>query len=131
MRDLATGADLADIVAGRRRRSSSGPRTASAFYYVRLDDNHRPSRVYRHRLGTPASDDALVFEEADDPLLRRRSARRSPAASPTSRCTITRPRRCWLLDLDDPDATPRLVAARETGVQYDVEHHPTVRRAMR
>ena len=38
---------------------------SSAFYYVRLDENHRPSRVYRHRLGTPAADDALVYEEPD------------------------------------------------------------------
>ena len=38
---------------------------SSAFYYVRLDANHRPSRVYRHRLGTPAADDALVYEEPD------------------------------------------------------------------
>ena len=32
---------------------------------MRLDANHRPSRVYRHRLGTPAADDALVYEERD------------------------------------------------------------------
>ena len=43
---------------------------SSAFYYVRLDANHRPSRVFRHRLGTPASDDALVYEETGQPLLR-------------------------------------------------------------
>ena len=30
----------------------------------------------------------------------------------------------WLIDLTDANAKPRLVAARETSVQYDVEHHP-------
>jgi oligopeptidase B len=29
----------------------------------------------------------------------------------------------WLLDRKDPDATPRLVAAREEGLRYTVEHH--------
>src|SRR4029077_13669049 len=30
----------------------------------------------------------------------------------------------WLIDLTDADAKPRLGAARETSVQYDVDHHP-------
>ena len=30
----------------------------------------------------------------------------------------------WLIDLSAPDAEPTLVAARQTGVQYEVEHHP-------
>jgi len=38
---------------------------AKAFYYVKLDDNHRPMQVYRHRLGTPQADDVLVYEEQD------------------------------------------------------------------
>jgi oligopeptidase B len=35
------------------------------FFYVRLDDNHRPMQVYRHRLGTAQADDVLVYEEKD------------------------------------------------------------------
>jgi oligopeptidase B len=31
---------------------------------------------------------------------------------------------CWLIDLASADAKPRLVAPRETSVQYDIEHHP-------
>ena len=30
----------------------------------------------------------------------------------------------WLLDLAAPAVEPTLVAARETGVQYEIEHHP-------
>ena len=33
----------------------------------------------------------------------------------------------WLIDLASPDAEPMLVAPRETGVQYEVEHHPAFR----
>src|SRR3984893_13844570 len=33
----------------------------------------------------------------------------------------------WLIDLASPDARPTLVAPREAGVQYEVEHHPAFR----
>src|SRR5204862_875223 len=32
----------------------------------------------------------------------------------------------WLLDLFAPDAEPTLIAARQSGVQYEVEHHPAL-----
>src|SRR5262249_41688927 len=34
---------------------------SKAFYYVRLDENHRPLQVFRHRLGTAQADDVLVY----------------------------------------------------------------------
>src|SRR5215813_11531280 len=65
VRDLASLADIADVIP-----DVSGPvvwtADASAFYYVRLDEEHRPSKVFRHRLGTPVSDDKLIYE-SDDP----------------------------------------------------------------
>lgn len=36
---------------------------SEAFYYVRLDEHHRPNRVFYHRLGTPTEEDILVYEE--------------------------------------------------------------------
>ena len=64
IRDLATGKELDD-----RIEATSGRIVWSAdsrhVFYVRLDDNHRPSRLYRHRLGTPTESDQLVYEESD------------------------------------------------------------------
>ena len=37
----------------------------NSFFYVKLDDNHRPMQVWRHRLGTKQADDTLVYEEQD------------------------------------------------------------------
>ncbi|MCH8239812.1 MAG: hypothetical protein IIB62_07130, partial [Proteobacteria bacterium] len=34
-------------------------------FYAKLDDNHRPSRIFRHTIGTPPENDILVYEEAD------------------------------------------------------------------
>ena len=58
VREIDTGADLADVVP-----DVSGAvvwtQDASAFYYVRLDQSHRPAGVFRHVLGTPVAADVL------------------------------------------------------------------------
>src|SRR5690606_302427 len=36
-----------------------------SFYYTRLDENHRATSVWRHVLGTPASEDVCIFHEPD------------------------------------------------------------------
>ena len=78
VRDWQTGADLPDVI-----EQTSGSvvwgRDSTFFYYVRLDDNHRPLHIYRHRLGTPQSDDALVYAEPDNGwFVRRRGKRVGP-----------------------------------------------------
>ena len=50
VRDLATGADLPDEVPAPPA-ASVWLGDSAGFYYVELDDNHRPVRVKRHRLG--------------------------------------------------------------------------------
>ncbi|MDB5645952.1 S9 family peptidase [Methylobacterium sp.] len=64
VRDLETRIDAED-----RIEATTGEVVwtvdAEAFFYVAVDDNHRPARVMRHRLGTPQAADTLVYEEAD------------------------------------------------------------------
>ena len=123
VRDLARAADLDDVpdTAG----SAVWTADASAFYYVKLDANHRPSRVYRHRLGTPTADDQLIYEEPDGGFFvsigKLQSGRFAIIAIHDHETS-----ECRLVDLTVADATPVLVAARETSVQYDVEHHPAL-----
>jgi len=38
----------------------------SALFYVTVDDTWRPYRVWRHIVGTPTTDDVVVFEESDE-----------------------------------------------------------------
>jgi oligopeptidase B len=122
IRDLATGRDRPDLIPDV---SGSVVWTAdsSAFYYVRLDENHRPSRVYRHRLGTAAADDALVYQEPDPgffvSLGRLQSARFAEISAHDHETSESR-----LIDLTIADARPALIAPREQSVQYEVEHHP-------
>jgi oligopeptidase B len=123
IREIATSADLADIVVD----TAGAPVWAhdcSAFYYVRLDRQHRPSRVYRHRVGTPTSDDRLIFESKDPQYfvsLSDTQSRRFAVISLHDHETSE----ARLIDLSVADVEPQLVAALEPSVRYDVEHHPS------
>jgi oligopeptidase B len=118
VRDWASGADADDLV-----EETDGTVVWAAdsktFFYVRLDDNHRPMQVWRHRLGTPQSEDVLVYEEQDagwfTHIHESASGRFCVIAGGDHETSEQR-----LIDLADLDAPLRLVAARETGVQYSV-----------
>ncbi|MGZ3296986.1 MAG: S9 family peptidase, partial [Xanthobacteraceae bacterium] len=121
VREIDTGADLADVVP-----DVSGAvvwtQDASAFYYVRLDQSHRPAGVFRHALGTPVAADVRVFAEADPGFfvsVDRHSSGRFCDISAHDHETSE----AWLIDLAASAAEPTLIAARETRVQYQVEHH--------
>src|ERR1700737_4491723 len=92
---------------------------ATAFYYVKLDDNHRPMEVWRHCLGTPQADDVLIYEEQDSgwfPHIHESASGRFCVIAGGDHETSEQ----RLIDLADEQAKPRLVAARETGVQYSI-----------
>jgi len=35
-------------------------------YYSKLDEYHRPRKIYRHKIGTPTEKDELIYEEKDE-----------------------------------------------------------------
>ncbi|MCA6111891.1 S9 family peptidase [Bradyrhizobium cenepequi] len=118
VRDWATGNDLDDLV----EETDGGvvwSADAKSFFYIKLDDNHRPMQVWRHRLGTGQADDVLVYEEQDSGwfthLHESASGRFCVIAGGDHETSEQR-----LIDLRNPEAPPRLIAEREEGVQYSV-----------
>jgi oligopeptidase B len=116
VREWESGRDLDDVV----DETDGGMVWATDcknFFYVKLDDNHRPMQVWRHRLGTPQADDILVYEEQDagwfTHIHESTSGRFCVIAGGDHETSEQR-----LIDLAAPDTPPRLVAAREMGVQY-------------
>ncbi|WP_409483259.1 S9 family peptidase [Arsenicicoccus dermatophilus] len=89
-------------------------------YYTRNDDAWRQFQVWRHEIGTPVEQDVLVHDETDERFWvgvgSSRDDRWIVIATGSKTTSET-----WLIDSADPDATPRLVAPREEGVEYDVE----------
>ena len=123
IRDIASGSDIADMLV-----DTSGPPVwsvdSSALYYVRLDSQHRPSRVFRHRLGTPTSDDQLIFETTDPQFFLSLSNTQSKCFAIVS-VHDHETSEALPVDLTLPDAAAELIATREPSVRYDVEHHPS------
>ncbi|HEX7791843.1 MAG TPA: S9 family peptidase [Afipia sp.] len=118
VRDWETATDSADIV----EETDGGivwAMDSKSFFYVKLDDNHRPMQVYRHVLGTPQSEDALIYEEEDSGwfthIHESASGRFCVIAGGDHETSEQR-----LIDLSAPEAKPRLIAKREDGVQYSV-----------
>jgi len=92
-----------------------------AFFYVKVDANHRPSSVWEHRLGGQASEDRLVYEEADAGMfvgLSQTQSRRFAIISIHDHETSE----ARIIDLTRVDGSPVLIEPRIAGVQYEIEH---------
>jgi oligopeptidase B len=120
-RDLETGADLADTIPNTSYGSAWAADNATLFYTT-LDHAKRPHRVWRHRLGTTASDDVIVLEEPDERFFAGVQTTRSEAfvvIDLQSKITSE----AHVIDAAAPTEPPRVVAPRRQGVEYRVEHH--------
>ncbi len=121
IRDLASGQDLPDQLpdaSGALAWALDG----RTLVYVKVDDHHRPLEVWRHELGQPASADQLVYREADTGFYVNVSQTQSQKFilidvhdHETSEI--------HLIDAENPDAPPRVVAPRRKKHQYSVEHN--------
>ena len=118
IRDLATGKDSADLI---ENTGGGGAWAAdcSGFFYTAVDDNHRPSKIFYHRLGTAQSEDVLIHEETDSGFfmgVHGSSLNDFILIGINDHETSE----CWVMPANDPAAKPQLVAKRETGVEYSL-----------
>jgi oligopeptidase B len=121
VRDLRSGADLADEVPDTEGQPVWGADDAS-FCYTRVDEHRRPLKIFRHRVGSSAADDELVYEEKDAGFFTRvgkTQDRRFIVIAGGDHCTSE----VRLLDAAHPEKGLLLVEAREKNHEYQVEHH--------
>ena len=120
-RDVETATDLADDIDDLYYGLSWAADNRTIFY-VRPDDAVRPYQVWRHVIGTPPSDDVLVYEEPDEhffiSLTRSRSGKYVFIAAESKTTSEVR-----ALSTDEPHGTPFLIAPRQADVEYSIEHH--------
>ena len=65
IRDIETGSLVTEKI-----EDTSGGITFSLddkfIFYSKLDENHRPRKIFRHKIGTPVKNDELIFEEKSE-----------------------------------------------------------------
>ena len=121
VKDLETGQPLDDVI----ERCSGGFAWAAdhqTLFYTVLDDNHRPCKVLRHRIGTDAADDVLVYEEPDAGFFLNvavTESRRFVVIDAHDHVTSE----VRLIDAHRPESAPVVVAERDPNTEYDVSHH--------
>ncbi|MDA9104840.1 S9 family peptidase, partial [Candidatus Pelagibacter ubique] len=88
-------------------------------FYSKLDENHRPRKIYRHKLGTKVSEDQLIFEEkseaftvgiglsADDKYFFISSSDHNTSEQ-------------YYFDVNEKDPKPKLIKKRQRGILYSV-----------
>jgi len=120
VRDVETGEDLDDRITGTTGQPvwAADGRT---FFYVWVDENHRPAKVFRHVVGSDPADDALVFADTNPGYFigigKTQSERFILIDSHDHETSEVR-----VIEAAAPTAEPRLVAKRRAGEKYDVEH---------
>jgi oligopeptidase B len=120
VKDLVTGEtgpdEIPDTFYG-----SAWSRDGSALFYVTVDEAWRPCRVWRHMVGTSASEDVIVYQEDDEKFwvgVGLARSERYVVISSASKLTSE----AWLLDAARPEAEFSVVMPRRPGVEYSVEH---------
>ena len=119
VRDIVSGETVDGPVEDARGDVVWANDGATAFYTV-IDDNHRPWQVRRRRVGD-GGEDAVVYEESDSGFfvgIEKSESGRFVVVSAHDHTTSE----VRLIDADAPEDGPRLVAPRDSGVEYDVAH---------
>lgn len=121
VRDLAGGDWLADVL-----ENTSGELVWAAdsrqLFYVTLDEETLlPCRLWCHTLGSPQSQDRLIYEEADDSFYLSLDLSRSEQFLLIClESTLTT--EVWCLATDAPTGQPVCLLPRQAGHEYYLDH---------
>ena len=91
-------------------------------FYVGLDQNHRPTKVFKHKIGTHVGNDLLIYEEKDPSFFC------SISLSKTKEYLFIRTAdhetsEYLFINLKINETMPTLFKKREKKIEYDLEHH--------
>jgi len=91
-------------------------------FYVRLDQNHRPTKVFKHKIGSNSEKDLLIYEEKDPSFFC------SINLSKTKNYLFIRTAdhetsEYLFINLKLNEIIPTLFKKRVKKIEYDLEHH--------
>lgn len=129
VKDLQTGEMLQDEISDTSGDFSWGA-DSSTLYYTKMDEEHRPNRLYMHVMGTPETQDLLLLTENDSMFwmsVDKSASDKLLFVSVESKETSE----VSFIDLEGvvgaeghkQASTLQMVQSRRFGLRYDVEHH--------
>ncbi len=88
-------------------------------YYSKLDEHHRPRKIFRHQLGTSTKDDKLIFEEKSEAFtvgIGISSDEKYYFISTSDHNTSEQ----YYFGINEENPNPKLIKERKKGVIYSV-----------
>ena len=89
------------------------------FFYSKLDEFHRPRKIYRHKIGTPVNEDQLIFKEKSEAFtvgIGLSSDEKYFFITTSDHNTSEQ----YYFSADDDLPKPKLVKKRKKGILYSV-----------
>ena len=91
-----------------------------SFFYRKHDSQHRPRKIFQHKLGTSSKEDKLIFEEKSE---------RFTCSISTSSCenyyfidtSEHTTSEVYYFHKDEKEFKPKIIIRREEGIQYTVD----------
>ena len=122
VKNLNTGEIYSDKIENTTGGAVWADDNKTLFYAKKDPVTLRSDKIYRHKLGTPASADELVFHEDDDTysaFVYKSKSKKYIIIGSFS--TLTSEFRT--LKADDPDGDFKIFSPRERGVEYSLAHY--------
>ena len=118
VRDIETNKLIAEKI-----QETSGSITFSLddkyIFYSKLDEHHRPRKIFRHKLGSSVLDDELIFEEKSEAFtvgLGISSDEKFFFITSSDHNTSEQ----YYFSVDEQEPKPKLIQKRERGIIYSV-----------
>lgn len=118
--DMATGEFLPDLIPATGA-GGTWDAAGESFFYLQLDESHRPYQVRRHILGQDVSQDQVVYEEAN-PAFFVGVSKTESGAFITIQAGDHITSEIHLLPADQPDSDLQLISERQEGHEYSLTH---------
>ncbi|MFH6604088.1 S9 family peptidase [Maribacter algicola] len=122
IKNLDTGEVLADKIDNTTGGAVWANDNETMFYSKKDPVTLRSDKIYRHRLGTPTSEDELVFHEADETfgtfVYKSKSDKYIIIGSYS---TLTS--EYQILNADDPNGKFKVFSPRSRGLEYSISHY--------
>jgi oligopeptidase B len=121
-KDLSTGEILADRIPGTTGGATWANDNKTVFYSKKDPVTLRSSRIFKHVLGTDASDDVMIYEETDETfgcgIGKSKSEQYLMLASYSTLSNEWR-----YLDANTPNGEWKIIQPRERNLEYSCSHY--------